>query len=356
MALSSLFRHRAPVMVGVDISAASIRLVELGQDSRGNWRLEHCASEPLGNQWVMDGNIENPGEVSVALRRLLQKSGTRAKHAVLALPYGTVITKRVAMPASLPEQEMEFQVEAEVAQLVPFAMAEVSFDFCVLGPNPRVPTDADVLITATRRERVQERMGLAEAAGLTPRVIDVETFAARAALDRILPAAAAQSMLALVRVSPDGFSLHVMRGDEVLYSSEQELGNGGQLIQMIADQYGISLDEARARKHNADLPADYPESVLRPFVDGLAQDVTQALQFFFNTTSIQGVQQIVLFGDLEDPDGLTAAVQAGTQLNTLAPNPFEGMAISSGVDAARLRREAPAYLTACGLAMRRFAS
>jgi type IV pilus assembly protein PilM len=35
-------------------------------------------------------------------------------------------------------------------------------------------------------------------------------------------------------------------------------------------------------------------------------------------------------------------------------NPFEHMQIGSGVREARMRREAPAYLTACGLAMRRF--
>jgi type IV pilus assembly protein PilM len=35
-------------------------------------------------------------------------------------------------------------------------------------------------------------------------------------------------------------------------------------------------------------------------------------------------------------------------------NPFESMRLGSGVREAKLRREAPSYLTACGLAMRRF--
>jgi len=35
-------------------------------------------------------------------------------------------------------------------------------------------------------------------------------------------------------------------------------------------------------------------------------------------------------------------------------NPFENMELGSSVREQKLRREAPAYLTACGLAMRRF--
>ena len=35
-------------------------------------------------------------------------------------------------------------------------------------------------------------------------------------------------------------------------------------------------------------------------------------------------------------------------------NPFDNMQLGSAVREGRVRREAPAYLTACGLAMRRF--
>jgi type IV pilus assembly protein PilM len=35
-------------------------------------------------------------------------------------------------------------------------------------------------------------------------------------------------------------------------------------------------------------------------------------------------------------------------------DPFEGMQIGEGVREKKMRREAPSYLTSCGLAMRRF--
>ena len=63
----------------------------------------------------------------------------------------------------MTEQELEVQVESEANQYIPFSLDEVSLDFCVIGPS-KTPCDIDVLIAASRREKVQDRQGLAEAA------------------------------------------------------------------------------------------------------------------------------------------------------------------------------------------------
>lgn len=353
MALERLMRRTPPPLVGVDIGGSSIRLVELGRTPRGEWLLQRYAIEPLGAHWVVDGTIEKSAEVSQALRRLLQRCGTRAKDVALALPYGMVITRRVAMPVQQSEQEREFQVEGEIVQLVPFAMTDVTFDFCALGEVPETALEQDVLITATRLEKVQERLDVAEAVGLRPRVVDVEAFAALAALERVLPVSAGAAPQALVRVGTASINLHIMQGENTIYNVDEPISLG-LLSQMVADHYGISAEEAHSRRIAGDLPADYQEVVLRPYLQSLAQDIVRAVQFFFNTTSYQRLERIVLCGDLHAAVELVASVQAGTAVTTLVPNPFEGMVIAPEVDAASLRREASACLTACGLAMRRF--
>ena len=52
--------------------------------------------------------------------------------------------------------------------------------------------------------------------------------------------------------------------------------------------------------------------------------------------------------------GLVEAVSQQTGCACSLANPFEGMEIGSGVRLKRMAREAPSYLTSCGLAMRRF--
>jgi type IV pilus assembly protein PilM len=121
----------------------------------------------------------------------------------MALPPSAVITKKIILPGGLSDQELEVQVETEANQYIPFSLDEVSLDFCVVGPSSTSAGDVEVLIAASRKEKVQDRQGLAEAAGLKPVIIDVESYASRLAAGRLiqtLPNKGVTQMVALFEV------------------------------------------------------------------------------------------------------------------------------------------------------------
>jgi type IV pilus assembly protein PilM len=62
----------------------------------------------------------------------------------------------------------------------------------------------------------------------------------------------------------------------------------------------------------------------------------------------------MLAGGTATLPGLKERVTDLTGFACMVVNPFENMNLGSAVREAKLRREAPSYLTACGLAMRRF--
>jgi type IV pilus assembly protein PilM len=353
-----MFNRQPPPLLGLDISSSSVKLVELGRDKAGNLVLERCAIEPLERGWITDGNVEKFDEVADAMRRVVKKSGTRTKNVAMALPPSAVITKKIILPGGLSEQDLETQVEAEANQYIPFSLDEVSLDFCVVGPSNSSSGDVEVLIAASRREKVQDRQGLAEAAGLKPQIVDVESYASRLAAGRLiqaLPNQGADTMVALFEVGAFTTSMQVIRGDEVLYDRDQAFG-GAQLTQLIVRQYGFTPEEAETKKRNGDLPEDYDSGVLKPFVESMAQEVGRALQFFFTSTPHNRVDYVMLAGGSAALPGLTDAVTMQTSFPCHLANPFEGMQIGEGVREKKMRREAPSYLTSCGLAMRRFAS
>jgi type IV pilus assembly protein PilM len=342
--------------LGLDISSSSVKLVELGRDKAGNLVLERCAIEPLERGWITDGNVEKFDEVAEAVRRVVKKSGTRTKNVAMALPPSAVITKKIILPGGMTEAELEIQVESEANQYIPFSLEEVSLDFCVVGPSPTSAGDVEVLIAASRREKVQDRQGLAEAAGLKPVIIDVESYASRLATGRLienLPNKGVDTMVALFEVGAFTTSMQVIRNDEVLYDRDQAFG-GAQLTQLIVRQYGFSPEEAETKKRNGDLPDDYESGVLRPFVDSMAQEIGRALQFFFTSTPHNKVDYVMLAGGSAALPGLTEAVTQQTSFACSLVNPFDGMQIGEGIREKKMRREAPSYLTSCGLAMRRF--
>ena len=343
-------------MIGLDVSSSSVKLVELGRDAAGQLVLERCAMEPLERGWVTDGNIEKFDEVAEAVRRVVKKSGTRCKNVAMALPPSAVITKKIVLPGGMSEQELEIQVESEANQYIPFSLDEVSLDFCVVGPTANSPGDVDVLIAASRKDKVQDRQGLAEAAGLKPVVLDVESYAARLAMGRLieaLPNKGLDSVVALFEIGAFTTSMQVIRNQELLYDRDQAFG-GAQLTQLIVRHYGFTPEEAENKKRNNELPEDYATAVLQPFVESVAQEVGRALQFFFTSTPYNRVDYVMLAGGSAALPALTETVTKQTSFACSVVDPFAEMAVASGVREKKLRREAPSYLTACGLAMGRF--
>jgi type IV pilus assembly protein PilM len=354
--LDTLLGRKHPPMIGLDISSSSVKLVELGQTGSGEFVLERFGSESFEKGWIADGQIEKFDEVAEAVKRLVTKSGTKTRQVVMAMPQSAVITKKIMLPAGLREEELELQVESEANQYIPFSLDEVSLDFCVIGPSPTSVGDVEVLIAASRKEKVQDRQGLAEAAGLKPVIIDVESYSSRLAAGRLIQTLSnggVDSMVALFEVGAFTTSMQVIRNDEVLYDRDQAFG-GAQLTQLIVRQYGFSPEEAEAKKRSGELPDDYEVSVLKPFVDSMAQEVARALQFFFTSTPHNRVDHIMMAGGSAALPGLNDAVTTQTSFPCSLANPFDGMVISDAVREKRMRREAPSYLTSCGLAMRRF--
>ena len=354
--LSQLLGQKHPPMIGLDISSSSVKLVELSQSANGELVLERFASEPFDKGWITDGQIEKFDEVADAVRKVVTRSGTRTRQVVMAMPQSAVITKKIMLPAGLREEGMELQVESEANQYIPFSLDEVSLDFCVIGPSATSVGDVEVLIAASRKDRVQDRQGLAEAAGLKPVVLDIESHASRLAMGRIvtaLPNEGKDALVALFEIGADTTSLKVLRDDEMLYDRDQAFG-GSQLTQLISRQYGFSFEEAEAKKLANDLPDDYESAILAPFVDSLSQEIGRALQYFFTSTPHHKVHYVMLAGGTATLPGLKDRVTELTGFASQVVNPFDRMKLGSAVRESSLRREAPSYLTACGLAMRRF--
>ena len=343
-------------MLGLDISSSSVKLVELSRDKTGNLVLDRCAMEPLEQGWIRDGNVEKFDEVADAVRRVVKKSGTKTKQVAMALPSSAVITKKILLPGGLSDAELEAQVESEANQYIPFSLDEVSLDFCVVGPSTTSSGDVEVLIAASRKEKVQDMQGLAEAAGLKPVVIDVESYASRLATSRLiehLPQKGLDTLVALFEVGALTTSMQVIKNDEVLYERDQAFG-GAQLTQLIVRQYGFSPEEAETKKRSGDLPEDYDASVLKPFVESMAQEIGRALQFFFTSTPHNRVDYVMVAGGSSALSGLTESVTQQTSFACMQADPFEGMTIGGNVREKKMRREAASYLTSTGLALRRF--
>lgn len=354
--LKALLGNRKPPLIGVDISTSGVRLVELSKSDKGAMRLECYAFEPIPRGAIVDGNVENLDQVAEALRLAWRKSGTSVRNVALAMPSAAVITRKVVLPDNLSDEDMMLQVESEAHQYIPFGIDEVNLDYDVIGSSATSQGDLDVMMAAARKEKVEERVAVAEAAGLKPLVMDIESHAAYAAINRIDgPDSGAKpgQIVALFRIGSVNMSMSVLIDGESVYEREQPFG-GNQLTQEIARTYSMPFEEAENKKRSNSLPEDYRKKVLQPFMENIAQEVTRAIQFFFTSSPYTRVDTIYLGGGCANISGLSDLIASRTRVKTAVAGTFAGIGLAPRVREKQLHSEEPAYLVACGLAMRRF--
>ena len=352
----SLFGQKSRPLIGVDISSSAVKMLELADGGGGALRVERYAVTPLPKETVVDGSLVKPEAVSDALRETWRVLDTRTKDIVLALPASAVTAKKIILPRDTPEADIEIQAITEANQIVSFPIEDVALDFQILGGSPRNPEDSEVLVVVSRKDRIEERIAAAEAAGLRTAVMDVDTYATLRAFEQIafqLPEDGHNLTVAMIDIGATTTHVNVLHDNLPVYQREHPFG-GQILTQEIARRFDMSTEEAEDAKRKGLLPESYESEVLRPFLDAVSVEIQRALQFFFSSTQFQSVDQILLAGGCSAIPSLDEVVFSKMQTSTVLANPFSKMAVSSHVKARQLAIDAPALFVACGLALRRF--
>ncbi len=335
-------------MLGVDLSAAAVRIIELSSTGE-NWRVARYARRDLPQGALRDGNIVHFTPVSQVLAEALADCGTQVRRAALALPSGLVIRKILSVPDDLSDEELESQVEADAEDNLPFSLDELRLDFAVLGPSAGEQGKIDVMLVAARKEKIDERVSLAEAAGLRPVAVDVESQALLEAValhewnvaddsvalaDRHLARVAEPVEHALVQLGRDSGHFSILRAGQPVFERELSVG-----LHKLDQEINRRPEQATA--------------LAEAFHDVVCQEIRRAMQLHASAAEHAGVNLLLLAGPTERLPMLPAVLADRLSLTVQLANPFSRMACSPAVNHALLQADASCCLVACGLAMLR---
>lgn len=351
----ALFTRKRPPLVGIDISASSVKVLELSKTGN-QYRVERYAAEPLPQNAVIEHAIKEIEQVADTVARAVKRSGTRCKHAALAVASSHAISKAIRMPANLNDRDMQAQIEMEADHYIPYPLNEVNLDFEVLGPAEDNAEEVEVLIAACRKEIVDDYLAVVHGPGLTPLVVDVENYAMENAYQLIAEGLAGGGMektIAVLDIGATTMNLNVMHNNRSVYTRDHNFG-GRQLTEEIQRRYGLSYEEAGLAKKQGGLPDNYQTEVLRPFMEAMCQEIMRALQFFYSSSPFNSVDQILLAGGCAQILGVDELIAARIGINTAIANPFSNMSISSRIKPQVLTSDAPSLMVTCGLALRSF--
>jgi type IV pilus assembly protein PilM len=348
-------RRSQSEFLGIDISASSVKVVELAQ-SGSKMELKGYSIVALPPTGVASAKESQIQVVGTAIKKAVKQIGTRCTLASTAVPGSAVIVKTVNFPAGLREDEIEAQIELEAEEYIPYPLEDVSLDFYVLGPAENMPGLIDVQVVASRKELVEDRAAALEWAGLKAEVVDVDSFAMERASHRMIANSDGWDVgevYALIDSGASATSIIVVQDRKVIFTREHNFG-GRQLSDEIQRRYGLSFEGAERAKKNGGLPLDHEAEIFEPFIAALGQQIDRSLHFFQSSQPQVEVKRIFLAGGCAALAGVQQHLDSSKDVSMSVVDPFAGMSPSTRATRANLGRDAPSLLVATGLALQSF--
>ncbi|MFJ1338912.1 type IV pilus biogenesis protein PilM [Pseudomonas caricapapayae] len=294
-------------LLGLEINPPFIRLVRL-QRSRGRCRVLAWALEPLPAAAMDNGWIGDPEQVGTALLQAVRRSAGRARRAAIALPAGLVIEKQMSMPANFDDESIAECLPGDVGQFVPFALEDAAIDFQVMGPDPDDPQRQRVVVAACHLALLDVLHASLESSGLRACVVEPDSHA----LHRAVQADGAH----------EGLLLHVEADALVFF----EWGEEPLPIRREAPRH--------AQGHSV-------------------QSLTAAVDNFLLSSPGRALpSQLLLSGAGAAQPHVPGQLQQRLGMPVRHVDPFNSLALASGLEAQTLKVQAPYLAVACGLAMR----
>ncbi len=349
-----LLGTKKPPIIGLDIGASSIRLLQLSSHG-SSYRIEHFAIEPLPQGVIVEKSVQDIEAISDAIRAAIRKSGSNSKYCAVAVSGSAVFTKTISLPSNLAQADIESQVQIEANQYIPYPLDEISLDFEVLGPSARNADMVDILLAASKNENVESRQDALESLGLKAQVVDVESFAIANAFELIRERDGIRSTEAvgLFDIGYDLSTLMVLRNGRVLYTRDHPFG-AHQLLEEIMRRYDMSAEQAGFFKRGEPGPEDFEDAVLEPFMLNVVHQISRALQFYSSSSEFSNIRTLYLAGDMAMLKGLTDVVEQELGIKTNIADPVSGLERAPSVAVSALTANAPNLMVSMGLALRGF--
>jgi type IV pilus assembly protein PilM len=254
----------------------------------------------------------------------------------------------------MDEQQLQDTIHFEAEQYIPFDISDVNLDFQILGETENNPSQMNVFLVAAKKEMVNDYVSLANLAGLTPCIVDVEAFALQNTFEACYDVSSEN--VAVIDIGASKTSLNILKGNSSVFMRDVSLGCS-QINQKIVSLIDCSYEDAEQLKYgeNTDrISAEDLKGIISSVVADWCTEIRRALDFFYSTYPEDQINKIILSGggaNIAEFRELLA-IEASAEVDTI--NPFTGVYVDDArFEPGYMKQIAPQAAISMGLAMRR---
>lgn len=333
-------------LVGIDIGASSIKMVELVPNGNQKWKLTGAASisAPAGG---VNGGPGNIAVITQSIAKVRKEAGMKVRRAVVSLPEEQVSSHVVEMPL-MSEDEVRQALEWQVEQYIPISADKATWSYEIIKKDPTAGV-MEILLIAVAKNLVNAYIQTVEQAGLEVVAMETELMAlARACVTENFP------LVILTNIGAQGTDLGVVSQGQLVFS--RTIPTGGSAFNR-AIEVGLNLDTSTAEQYKLSygLAADKLNGELakamQPVVKVIGTEIRKTGDFYLSKHSGESIKAVIFSGGSALMPELISELSGVVGMEIVMGNPFTRV----NMDQKQLKTiegSAPFYGVATGLAMR----
>lgn len=355
--ISIPFLKRKGSTVGLDIGSSLIKAVEIDHSGKRP-TITHFGLHTLPPEAIVEGEIMDRDLVVDGIRQCVEKAGVTTNDVVTAVSGRAVIVKKVVMD-KMSATDAQEAIFWEAEQHVPFDIDDVCLDFQIVKEDVGA-NQMEVLLVAAKKDMVNTHASLIRDAGLTPVIIDVDSFAVQNCFEhgRLMSGEVdSNKVVALINIGGDLTNINVVRDSIPLFTRDVSIGSVS-FVETIQKEMNVEYAEANTivsgniGTHNPSIVKDRIKEASRDLLLGIERSVA----FLKAAGDAESIDEIVLSGGGANVPFLKEVISEKYNIPLSIYNPLAAIECREGVfgeHEAEIDKIAPLLMVGIGLALRK---
>jgi len=337
--------------IALDIGSTFIKLVQL-KGSKRAYQLAKFGMVPLPPEVIVEGAVMDAGRVVDAIKELITAQNVKTKEAVISVSGSSVIIKRISV-SDTTEDELAESIKWEAEQYIPFSIDDVNVDFQKLGTGA-AEGQADVLLVAVKKDKINDYVNLVKEAGLEPVVMDVDAFALANMYE--LNYEMSTGITALLNIGASVMNISILKDGLSIFTRDITVG-GNRYTEALQKEFGLSYEDAEKVKRGAiaeGVDAENVASVMSSVTEDIVGETQRSFDFFRSTTGSDSVSRVLVSGGCARIGNFISVLSERIGIPVEITNPFKNIKVDpKHFNPAALQEAGPQCAVAVGLAIRR---
>lgn len=336
-------------VIGLEISPAYIKLVKIDH-TQTPFLVENCLIEPVPPGLITKDEIKDLGAVSALIKEMHHKSNITTNFVALAIPRSLAIIKNITIDNRFTAEDIESRAWIEAHRHFPELIGDVYLDFSIVGPAEQDPSQLEVILVACRKDNLKSYLEVLRLAGLTAKMVDINSYALERALPLLISPEQQKETTALFNLDIDLSTLIVTQNNKMLYARDQSF-DGGHLVEVTTKYWQEKGGTPNSVNSELLEDAGY-HAILK---ERLTSHLRHTVHFFYSSRPNISIKKIILSGDCASIPAIALFIEREINIETEIANPMANLKLGTLVDPEQFKRQIPALIECCGMAISKLA-